>query len=193
MLYRYDEKRLIYEEVKQKSKWVIFAPLFLLGVSCFFFLGRYTSPEIIRELEGEIIVLHGERPNSMDQDFSRDKLIEEIKRLNIKFPHIVMAQSIIETGHWTSEIFMHNHNLFGMKEARIRVNTAEGTNLNHAYYRDWKESLYDYAFYQCRYLGKIKTEEEYFQYLSGSYAESPKYVSALKSVIKEEELKKIFE
>jgi hypothetical protein len=43
-----------------------------------------------------------------------------------------------------------------MKQARIRVNTAKGTNLNHAYYDTWMESLYDYAFYQCRYMSNIK-------------------------------------
>jgi hypothetical protein len=28
---------------------------------------------------------------------------------------------------------------FGMKEARVRVKTAQGTNLNHAYYKTWQK------------------------------------------------------
>jgi hypothetical protein len=52
--------------------------------------------------------------------------------------------------------------------------------------------VYDYAFYQCRYLSKINSEEEYFEYLGASYAEAPNYVSALKSTIEKENLKALF-
>jgi len=103
-----------------------------------------------------------------------------------------MAQSIVETGHWDSKIFKENHNLFGLRQAVIRINTANGTQYNHAYYDNWKESLYDYAFYSCRYLSSISTEEEYFQYLQKNYAESPTYVETLKNTIKKENLKLIF-
>jgi hypothetical protein len=50
-----------------------------------------------------------------------------------------------------------------MKQARSsNVNTAKGTNLNHAYYDTWMESVYDYAFYQCRYMSSASTEQEYY-------------------------------
>jgi flagellum-specific peptidoglycan hydrolase FlgJ len=103
-----------------------------------------------------------------------------------------MAQSMLETGHWESDIFLENHNLFGMKEARVRINTAEGTNRNHAYYENWRESVYDYAFYQCRYLSGIHTEAEYYRYLGLSYAESDDYVNSLKKVVEREKLKDYF-
>jgi uncharacterized FlgJ-related protein len=104
-----------------------------------------------------------------------------------------MAQSILETGHFKSNVFKENHNLFGMKQATIRINTAKGTQNGHAYYDNWYESVYDYAFYQCRYLATIRNEREYFSYLSKSYAESgDDYVVALKNVIKKNNLKEIF-
>ena len=190
MFYEYDSQKLIYVRAKRKL-WVVAILIFLCSLLSFF-AGRYTNPGIIEDLERDLMVISIESDSSKNS-FSQDKLVEEIKRLNIKFPHIVMAQSIIETGHWSSEVFRHNHNLFGMKEARVRINTAEGTNLNHAYYRNWRESLYDYAFYQSRYLGEIKTEKSYFQYLSRSYAESPNYVSSIRRIISEEELKELFE
>jgi flagellum-specific peptidoglycan hydrolase FlgJ len=34
----------------------------------------------------------------------------------------------------------------------------------------------DYAFYQARFLGDIKSEGEYIQYLKANYAEDPGYV-----------------
>ena len=79
-----------------------------------------------------------------------------------------------------------------MREANRRIHTALGTQLNHAYYKNWQESVYDYAFYQSRYLSKINSEEEYFNALGASYAESPDYVNALKKLIKEEKLKELF-
>jgi len=53
--------------------------------------------------------------------------------------------------------------------------------------------VYDYAFYQCRYLSKINSEEEYFQYLDASYAEANNYVGSLKVVIEKEKLRELFE
>ena len=125
-------------------------------------------------------------------EFEKQKLVEMLKDLNVKFPYIVMAQSIQETGHWKSGIFLENHNLFGMKEAQRRITTAEGTNRNHAYYNHWRESVYDYAFYQCRYLNGIHTESDYFTYLGASYAEDSSYVERLKKVIEKEGLKELF-
>ena len=124
--------------------------------------------------------------------FSEDRLIDKLKELNVKFPYIVFAQSKLETGNFTSKIFRENSNCFGMREAKQRITTAQGTENNHAYYASWGESVYDYAFYQCRYLSGINTEEQYFQYLSQSYAENPNYVSILKDMIEKENLKARF-
>ena len=41
--------------------------------------------------------------------FSQDALVKELKRLNIRFPHIVLAQSILETGYWESRIYQENN------------------------------------------------------------------------------------
>ena len=116
-----------------------------------------------------------------------------IKELGIKYPHIVLAQSIVETGHWTSHIFKENNNLFGMKQARSRIRTAKGTQLNHAYYNSWQESVYDYAFYQARYMSRITSEHEYYKALDATYAEvGNTYSVALKKVIEKEKLKELF-
>lgn len=130
--------------------------------------------------------------NDTLNDFSEDKLIDMLISLNIKFPHIVLAQAKLESGNYSSKIFKENHNLFGMKEARVRIHTSKGTQFNHAYYSHWKESVYDYAFYQCRYLSTLHTEKEYYSYLSKSYAEANNYVDILKSMVIKENLKEKF-
>jgi hypothetical protein len=42
--------------------------------------------------------------------------------------------------------------------------------------------------YASTYLSDLKTEEDYFDYLSQNYAEDKKYVSKLKTIIKDKNL-----
>jgi len=188
MIYwKFNENTLKWEKNKRKTKlfWGVIIT-FIIGS---FIGGRFAKVEALDNFERELLILDLQQERNK---FTQEKFVEELKRLNVKFPHIVMAQSIIETGHWKSQVFKENHNLFGMKQANIRINTAKGTNLNHAYYDNWQESVYDYAFYQCRYLGNADTEEEYFMALGASYAEAGHYVEALKQVIAKEKLKDLF-
>jgi hypothetical protein len=138
--------------------------------------------------EREIIIADIE-----DSEFSQEALIDFLEETNIKFPHIVLAQSILETGNYKSEVFAMNHNLFGMKQARIRPTTALGTSIGHAYYNNWKESVYDYALYQAAYLKNVKAEDQYLEYLGSNYAEAEHYVRALKRIIKKNKIEELFE
>lgn len=115
--------------------------------------------------------------------FSVEALREEMKRCGIKFPNIVMAQARLESGNFRSRIFREANNLFGMKLARSRNTTAIGEFSGHALYENWRQSVMDYSLYQSTYLRKIRTEEQYLEYLSQSYAESPTYVEKIKKMI----------
>jgi hypothetical protein len=184
----YDRKELNFKKVNPQY----FVFLFILIVSVVFtaYKGGYymSKDKVIEQLtyEDKIIII-----NEI-HEFSEEKLINEIKELNLRFPYIVLAQAKLETNNFKSNIFQENHNLFGLKQAAIRANTAKGTQYGHAYYHYWRESVLDYALYACRFLGKIKTEQEYYQYLSQNYAEDPEYVSKLKNIIKKQNLKQLF-
>lgn len=117
--------------------------------------------------------------------FKEEELIAYIKELNIKFPHIVIAQAKLESGNYTSKIFKENHNLFGMKEAKVRISTNKGTNRGHAMYESWQQCVIDYALYQATYLSKFKTEEQYYAYLAEHYAENASYVKLVKKIAKD--------
>jgi len=190
MLYYYSKQKLDFTNVTHKVVIGILGYTAFLILSTFILTHNSDRREVIETItpEERMVVI-----NENNTEFSSDTLIHMLKQLNVKFPHIVLAQSIVETGHWTSKIFLENHNLFGMKEAYVRVHTARGTQYGHAYYEDWEESVYDYAFYQCRYLGAIRTEDEYFNYLSNSYAEAPNYIKILKQVIVDEKLREKFQ
>jgi hypothetical protein len=188
MIYwKFNSNSLKWEKNKRKTR--IFWGIIIILIIGSFLGGQYSRFKVLESFEKELLILDLQQERDK---FTKEKFINELKSLNVKFPYIVMAQSILETGHWKSQVFKENHNLFGMKQANIRINTAKGTNLNHAYYDDWKESVYDYAFYQCRYMGNADTEEEYFLALGSSYAEAGNYVEALKTVIAKEKLKELF-
>lgn len=184
----FDTNTLEYKRVK-----IGYVILILAVITFFNFL---TTPVVVKQYmvsdfyEPNTLVIN---VNDTIKNFSEEKLIELLKTLNVKYPHIVLAQAKIESANYTSKIFKENHNLFGMKEARVRINTANGTQYNHAYYSNWRESVYDYAFYQCRYLGRVNSEQEYYNYLDQSYAEAPNYVQSLRAIVNREKLKDKFE
>lgn len=194
MLYTYCNESLSYKKVKIARKPVAIGFISLLALAYFILTGMISAAkeqgfQEATELpvETELLVLEAE-----DDQFSQDALVEEIKKLNIRFPHIVLAQSILETGYWESRIYQENHNLFGMKQARARATTANGTQLGHAYYDDWKESVTDYALYQAAYLNKIRKENQYLRYLDKNYAEAKDYDKKLEAIIERENLKELF-
>lgn len=123
--------------------------------------------------------------------FSEDSLVALLKELNFDHPHVILAQAKLETGHFTSTIFKENNNLFGMKKAYTRPTTAIGVNRGHAVYRNWKDSVIDYALYQS-YFGRNKQEKDYYKHLDKYYAQDPLYSEKLKSVINSENLNLLF-
>ena len=185
MIYKFDKNTLEFKKIKLFNVGVkiLISFITLITILSFVSIGNIQSSN----MEKEMIIIMDKK-----NEFTEEKLIIALKRLNIKFPYIVYAQAELETGGFTSKIFRENNNLFGMKEARSRINTAIGTQHNHAYYETWMESVYDYAFYSSTYLHKIKNESDYFAYLAESYAEDPNYITKLKNIIEQENLKSKF-
>lgn len=177
MIYIYDKKTLTFKNV--------FKHITILAVLCFCFLiaSAFVNLNVAGSNSNQNIKTHISQDTVVLKDFTREDFIVFMKQVNIKYPHIVYAQSLVETGGFKSTIFRDNHNLFGMKQARVRCNIAQDTKKGHAYYNHWTESVIDYALYQTSYMYKIKSEDQYFAHLSKSYAEDPNYVSKLKAII----------
>lgn len=186
MYYKFNKETLVFERTKITDKVLTTLGIFLGLVIISAFAPNSTDKINYLSQEEKLIVIREYN------EFSEAKLIEKIKQLNFRFPHIILAQSCLETGHYKSTIFYENHNLFGMKEAKLRSNLAIGTNRGHAYYDSWQDSVVDYALFYSTYLSKIKTEGEYFEYLRQNYAEDPTYVQRLKNIINKRNLKEKF-
>ena len=186
MYYKFNQETLMFEPTKISNKAVKIVSV-MLGLVLILGFTQNPTMEVKNLSQEEKLIVIREY-----NEFSETKLIEKIKQLNFKFPHIILAQSYQETGHYKSGIFLENNNLFGMKEAQLRVNLAKGTNRNHAYYDSWQDSVDDYAMFYATYLSDIKTEGEYFEYLKQNYAEDPTYVQRLKALIQKRNLKEKF-
>lgn len=112
--------------------------------------------------EKDVVLLYQDSEN---HGFSKKKFYEYLREVNVKFPEIVFAQAMKESG-FKSSLFKNNNNPFGMKEAGRRPNMQSGTQNGYGYYDTWKNSIVDYALYQsCIGVNKIKSEDEYLIYL----------------------------
>lgn len=155
------------------------ANLILIGyvlITFMVFLSSHTKDEVTSD-KPQIETV------SNTNELTEEMLMSYIKQLNIRFPHIVLAQAKLETGNFTSRLFKENNNLFGMKCATKRPFTHKGEQRGHAKYDRWQDCVIDYALYQAAYLSKKKTESEYFAYLSDNYAEDTNYIITLKKII----------
>ena len=183
-IYKYNQSTLQYEPIPHLSKVLKGLAIFLI---LFGFIGATSEKEDNYIITAEDVLL----VNSQNE-FTEDKFISMLDEINLPYPYITLAQAKLETGNFTSKIFNENHNSFGQKEAKVRINLAKGTQYGHAYYNNWEESILDYAFWYSTYASKCKSEEEFYQLLDKVYAEDELYSKKLKNIIEEEQLKDKF-
>lgn len=115
-------------------------------------------------------------------DFNYDLLFEYMRLESINNKNIVISQTILETNGFTSNIFIENNNLFGMKQAMVRPTTATGTNRGHATYEHWTCSVKDYKLWYD-YMTRNGTYQNYYSFLVHiGYAEDTEYIYKLRNI-----------
>jgi len=119
----------------------------------------------------------------MGNQFSEERLRSKLSELNVRFVDVAVAQAKLETNTFRSNIFVENNNLFGMKEATMRINLAKGSQHGHAYYDTWEDSVLDYAMWCASYAKHCRTDEQFLSLLNGYYAEDPNYVAKLRTIM----------
>ena len=102
------------------------------------------------------------------------EVLKELKKQNVLFPEIVLAQSILETGWYKCDrCSMDNNNLFGL------WNSSKKEYFN---YNTWQESVGGYK-RGIQYKYYRKEYKSYYEFLTDiGYAEDPKYISKLKQI-----------
>jgi hypothetical protein len=183
MIYKFNKNSLNFEKT---SRFKLLARPILITALITSIFSYTAKQEVSIPEEQKLIVL------KEVNKFSEERLVDEIAGLNFRFPHIVLAQAKLESNNFRSYLFKENNNMFGMKLASSRLTIANGEEHGYASYESWSESLMDYALYYSSYLRNVKTEREYYQFLSKFYAEDVAYVSKIQNLIKNEQLKSKF-
>lgn len=100
----------------------------LLGV--IFLLNSYLVPGGSLVMTEEMKI-HAERSlfyfDIRYQSFSEDLLKKCLEFEGVKYQDIVILQSQLETGYYTSDIFLNANNLFGMRYPKYRPTVAAGS------------------------------------------------------------------
>lgn len=131
-----------------------------------------------------------------------------LEKYNVKYPNIVLAQTLLETGYYQSRIFRMNNNLFGMKVSsrgyhipvESMIHQRQCGDKVHACYESIVRSVQDYAAWQEirmadyeRKYGRIKNNEEYLKFLDNivlgnqsgyRYAEDKNYTFKLRKLMR---------
>lgn len=180
--YYYDSETSKKHYVSNFNIILFFIVIFLTGL----FIGRKTVTCPKKPVM--VSFTYKEAPEIKPPVFHKDSLKAFIKKLNIKHPDIVYAQTLLETSRHNSRLFKNNGNLFAMKKAGKRPTLAFTLKNKHALYEDtylagWQLSVLDYALYQAAF-GRKKSKEEYFKLLE-SYAEDTLYGQKLKKLLDE--------
>ncbi len=118
--------------------------------------------------------------------FSEEMLKRALEYEDIRYSDVVLLQSQLETGYYTSDIFRNGNNLFGMKYPSRRPTVATGIYKGHARYDHWSDSVIDYALWQQWFIslgyriGEEKDNGFYMVFLNTiPYAEDRHYIPKL--------------
>ena len=107
-----------------------------------------------------------------DKELNIENLMATLRQFDVKFPQIVAAQALLETGYFTSRVCLENNNLFGLRRP---------SNGSYYTFNSWEESVKAYKDYvQYKYKGG-----NYYDFLNRiGYAEDGSYISKVMSLEK---------
>jgi len=148
--------------------------------------GGLVNEQVINKIMDKVKSFFGAGPskNPTEKPFSLDNLKSEIIKQGIKYPNIVLAQATWESGHFKSDVFKENNNLFGMKQPKQRKTVATGTNREHATYNNWVDSVKDYKLMQDELGYSSLNVDGYYKKLDTDYCPGCNYSKNIKSMIK---------
>lgn len=124
-------------------------------------------------VEKEDITIKLQQPYFFLTEVPNDSLVlKAINYYEIKYPKIVLAQAILETGHYKSKLCKENNNLFGLYNSVKK----EYFKFSH-----WSESVEAYK----KYVQYKYKEGDYYNFLDSiGYASDSLYISKIKTIIK---------
>lgn len=124
-----------------------------------------------REIQSEKLDIAGIKWRQDHFKLNESNLSDELSAQGVEFPDIVIAQAILETGHFKSHACTAKNNLFGLRD-------SDGTYMSFAH---WTDAVASYK----KYIQRWKVPpNDYYQYLDSlGYAEDKSYVKKLREIV----------
>lgn len=123
------------------------------------------------------VILHIDDKEKQPDFFSKspqEGLMKALEYYEIKHPHIVYAQAVLETGNFTSNLCLKNNNLFGLYDSK---------NKRYYSYKHWWESIEAYKKLIQR---KYNNSKYYYMFLEDiKYARDKDYINKVKKIAEE--------
>ena len=123
------------------------------------------------------VILHIDNKEKQPEFFSKspqEGLMRALEYYEIKHPHIVYAQAVLETGNFTSNLCIKNNNLFGLYDSK---------NKKYYSYNYWWESIEAYKKLIQR---KYNNSKYYYMFLEDiKYAGDKDYINKVKKIAEE--------
>lgn len=124
-------------------------------------------------VEKDDVTIELQQPYFFLTETPNDSLVlKAINYYEIKCPKIVLAQAILETGHYRSKLCKENNNLFGL------YNSAKKEYFKFSH---WSESIEAYK----KYVQYKYKEGNYYNFLDSiGYASDSLYIIKVKNIVK---------
>jgi flagellum-specific peptidoglycan hydrolase FlgJ len=146
--------------------------LLLIGMFIGTYYGRYITPITTCDvISTDTIVVHDTIKQKIPTipPLNAKKVLKELKKQNIPHAEIVLAQSKLETGGYTSKLCKTHNNIFG-----IRKNNK---------YKRYSNYIACIADYKKHISSKYKGGDYYLFLERLGYAEDPEYTKKLKNIV----------
>lgn len=108
-------------------------------------------------------------------DLNKENLDLVLQYYGIEHPEIVLAQAILETGHFKSDICLLYNNLFGLYNSKVK---------DYYVFNHWTDSVEGYYnLVQKKYINNKYDYDHYLDFLAKlPYATDPEYISKIKRI-----------
>lgn len=115
-------------------------------------------------------IYNNEKSNSNSNELTIENLYAALKKHGIKYPKIVLAQAILETGRFRSRVCNENNNLFGLRHSN-----------GYYVFDHWEESV---IAYKNKVQYKHRDNENYYAFLKRiGYASAKDYVRRVREIV----------